>query len=135
MFTCRFVMEQFYCVLWRKKCICDDVRILYIVIHVFIQLPALGKNLGKRHFKPHLELFFDPIFEALVRSKIYVWSPIYLSLCLSSCIFYYFIHFLVLPFSLTAYFLLLSTCYVSTTKLTYNFLAKPMIYALEMIIE
>eukprot|EP00057_Strongylocentrotus_purpuratus_P004297 XP_003728420.1 PREDICTED: uncharacterized protein LOC100889564 [Strongylocentrotus purpuratus] len=29
------------------------------------QLPALGKNLGKRHFKPHLELFFDPIFEAL----------------------------------------------------------------------
>nr|XP_054758807.1 uncharacterized protein LOC129264874 [Lytechinus pictus] len=29
------------------------------------QLPVLGRNLGKRHFKPHLESFFDPIFEAL----------------------------------------------------------------------
>ncbi|XP_071507896.1 uncharacterized protein [Diadema antillarum] len=29
------------------------------------QLPILARNLGKRHFKPHLELFFDIIFEAL----------------------------------------------------------------------
>ena len=44
-----------------------DVNICYIIplMHA-LQIPVLCKSLGKRAFKRHIELFFDPLFYSIV---------------------------------------------------------------------
>jgi hypothetical protein len=42
---------------------------------LFRLLPSIAQNLGKRNFKPYLELFIDPLFQALTCGQVcaYLW--------------------------------------------------------------